>query len=181
METRPLRPGKTVLGRGLGNLLGAENKPAATSPDAAGDARPTAGTSAGSGPNSGASPATGPAAGESGKPSPPRVTPGVGALLRGGHSRATETLPGFSHVPNGTASPPKSTPAPESKLATELNTPAWKLPLLLADLLLLGLVALLLLRADGRPGNLEIGLGVVAVGVGAWLACLAVLPARRRK
>ena len=54
-----------------------------------------------------------------------------------------------------------------------------KLPLLVADLLLLGLVGVLLLRGDGRPGGLELALGLVAVAVGAWLGCLAFLSSRR--
>ena len=189
METPPLRPGKTVLGRGLGNLLGAENKPVAANLDAAAGAGTAASSGANSGVNSGVSAAAGTTAGAATnstastpeKTSPPRVTPGVGALLRGGHTRATETLPGFSRAANGTASAKNTASAPDPKAPAEASARSWKLPLLLADLLVLGLVAVLLLRADGRPGILEIGLGVVAVGVGAWLACLAVLPARRRK
>ena len=189
METPPLRPGKTVLGRGLGNLLGAENKPAAANLDAAGSAGTGANSGANYGVNSGVSAAAGATAGAatnstasgSDKSSPPRVTPGVGALLRGGHTRATEPLPGFSRETNGTPPGKNDASAPDPKVPAEASARSWKLPLLLADLLLLGLVAVLLLRADGRPGILEIGLGVVAVGVGAWLACLAVLPARRRK
>ena len=185
METPPSRPGKTVLGRGLGNLLGADNKPASTNADAA----PGAGNPANAPANShaaaaagtSASPAPNSVTGAPEKSSPSRVTPGVGALLRGSPARTTDTLPGFSREPNGTSAPKSNAPIPDAKPIAAPSPRPWKLPLLLADLLLLGLVAALLLRAGGHPGLLEICLGLVAVGVGAWLACLAVLPTRKQK
>jgi hypothetical protein len=56
-----------------------------------------------------------------------------------------------------------------------------KLALVTADVLLLCLVAVLLLRGDGRPGKIEAALGALAIGVGAWLACLALLPPHDRE
>jgi hypothetical protein len=54
-----------------------------------------------------------------------------------------------------------------------LRQPWLRLSLIGADLLLLGLAARLILRAHGRVGWVEILLCVVAVGMGAWLSCLA--------
>ena len=154
MESPPARPAKTVLGRGLGNLLGAE-------------AAPTTAVS--------------PAATEPTKSSPP-LTPGVGALLRGGNGReaarensVTTTAP--TPTPVGAAG--RNTSAAMTNAPTDGRS--LKLPLLVADLLLLGLVGVLLLRGDGRPGVLELSLGLAAVGVGAWLGCLAFLSSRRRE
>lgn len=177
MESPPTRPAKTVLGRGLGNLLGTEAAPATTPAAAAADEVPRA-----------AAP----------------LTPGVGALLRGGNGRGGTGTGGVSRENNATATAtatatvPVSAPAQAAAGATGPNMPAvvtsalaatsgapvggrsLQLPLLVADLLLLGLVGVLLLRGDGRPGVLELGLGLVAVGVGAWLGCLAFLSSRRR-
>ncbi len=156
MESPPARPNRTVLGRGLGNLLGAEAAPAPTAAAAT------------------------PLASEAPKAAPP-LTPGVGALLRGGKGREAMGRDEASREHNVTA----PVPAPAAVEAAGRNTPAngWslKLPLIVADLLLLGLVGVLLLRGDGRPGALELGLGLVAVAVGAWLGCLAFLSSRRRE
>ena len=149
MESPPARPAKTVLGRGLGNLLGAE-------------ATPTTAVS--------------PAAAEPAK-SAPSLTPGVGALLRGGNS---QTATAGGGVPRENSGPLPAVAPPASALAPPPGR-SLKLPLLVADLLLLGLVGMLLLRGDGRPGALELGLGLVAVAVGAWLGCLAFLASRRRE
>ncbi len=152
MESPPARPAKTVLGRGLGNLLGADAAPATPVSPAA----------------------------EVPKAAPP-LTPGVGALLRGGKGREAMGRDEASREHNVTA----PVPAPAAVEAAGRNTPpngrSLKLPLIVADLLLLGLVGVLLLRGDGRPGMLELGLGLVAVGVGAWLGCLAFLSSRRRE
>ena len=148
MESPPARPAKTVLGRGLGNLLGAETTPATA-----------------------VSPAVEPA-----RSSPP-LTPGVGALLRGGNSQTATAGGGVSRENSGpmpAVAPPASSIAPPAGRSL-------KLPLLVADLLLLGLVGVLLLRGEGRPDWLELVLGLVAVGVGAWLGCLALLSSRRRE
>lgn len=176
MESPPARPVKTVLGRGLGNLLGAEAPPPATAAMAA------AATSA---------------AAEVPKVAAP-LTPGVGALLRGGNGRGATERAEASRENSATATVTATATAPTQAAmeAAGRNLPtavtsappaapssgrSLKLPLLVADLLLLGLVGVLLLRGDGRPGVLELGLGLVAVGVGAWLGCLAFLSSRRRE
>ena len=148
MESPPARPAKTVLGRGLGNLLGADAAPATPVSPAA----------------------------EVAKAAPP-LTPGVGALLRGGNSQTATAGCGVSREnlgPTPAVAPPAASIAPVAGRSL-------KLPLLVADVLLLGLVGVLLLRGDGRPGGLELGLGLVAVGVGAWLGCLAFLSSRWRE
>lgn len=164
MESPPARPAKTVLGRGLGNLLGAEAAPT-TAVSPAAEVPKTA----------------------------PLLTPGVGALLRGGNGREAMGSSEVSRENSAIATAPapaavgavvRNTPvAAAGAPAAMTNAPAGgrslKLPLLVADLLLLGLVGVLLLRGDGRPGGLELALGLVAVAVGAWLGCLAFLSSRR--
>lgn len=152
MESPPARPAKTVLGRGLGNLLGAEATPATP-----------------------VSPAT-----EVPKAAPP-LTPGVGALLRGGNGPATVATGGGVREDVVPPQPVATTVSPITPTILPPPGHSLKLPLLVADLLLLGLVGVLLLRGDGRPGILELALGLAAVGVGAWLGCLAFLSPRPRK
>ena len=146
MESPPARPAKTVLGRGLGNLLGAEAAPAPTVSPAAEVPKAA-----------------------------PLLTPGVGALLRGGNSQTATAGGGVSRENLG----PMPAVAPPATAVAPVAGRSLKLPLLVADLLLLGLVGVLLLRGDGRPGGLELALGLVAVAVGAWLGCLAFLSSRR--
>ena len=45
--------------------------------------------------------------------------------------------------------------------------------LIVTDLLLFALAARLVFKANGHFGFLEIALCVIAVGMGAWLSCLA--------
>ncbi len=46
--------------------------------------------------------------------------------------------------------------------------------LVVADLLLFGLAALLIVKAGGRLGFIEIAVSVLALALGAWLSCLAI-------
>jgi hypothetical protein len=52
--------------------------------------------------------------------------------------------------------------------------------LFVADALVLVLAGALVLRTHGRPGIFEIGLCVVALVMGAWLSCLAILKGSSR-
>ena len=87
--------------------------------------------------------------------------PGLGTLLRGNKSseRAAGTIQ----------------PGELSDAQTSLHHPVVICSLLAADILLLGQAALLVLRATRPPGFTELLFAFVCVGLGAWLACLAVL------
>ena len=94
---------------------------------------------------------------------PPRLTPGVATLLRG--NNAAQEKPGSAEPQPSNGEATKPTPA---KLGG-----AVRVSLIVADLLLLALAARLVIKAKGHLGFTEISLCVVALGLGAWLSCLA--------
>ncbi len=49
-----------------------------------------------------------------------------------------------------------------------------QISLVVADVLLFCLAVLLIFRAGGHLGFVEIGVSVLALGLGAWLSCLAI-------
>ena len=70
--------------------------------------------------------------------------------------------------------------AAETAALRRQNENCWHHPvvfcsLLAADILLLGQAALLILRATRAPSLMELLFAFICVGLGAWLACLAVL------
>lgn len=93
---------------------------------------------------------------------PANISPGMATLLRRNQATATET---------------EATPASQKPAPINEKLPLLKISLLVADLLLLGLAACLAWR-KGSFGLVEAGLCVLAVGLGAWLACLALWFAR---
>jgi len=60
-------------------------------------------------------------------------------------------------------------------LSVRLGPDQLKGSLILADLLLLGLVICLVFRNHGAFGFVEVSLCVIAVVMGSWLTCLALL------
>src|SRR5262245_32175017 len=99
-------------------------------------------------------------------PAPARLTPGVATLLRG-----TNVLQQSEPAKQEQGRPNGEPLAATKKLATPNS--AVRISLVLADLLLLVLAARLVVKAKGHVGFLEIALCVVALGLGAWLSCLA--------
>ena len=95
---------------------------------------------------------------------PPTLTPGMAALLRD----------------NGARTPSSASSGPESKIGVDEGVRApfsnrpWMLrgSLFLADLLLLGLAAWLVLKSDRPLSWGLVALCVLAVAMGAWLTCL---------
>src|SRR5258708_28644065 len=127
-----------------------------------------------------------PAAGEAGE-KPGGLSPGLGAFLRGGSTGGKpetqpELLPAAeveSRNPNpregnGNQNGSETSPTPEAHQLTG-NKRLLHGTLVLADVLLVGLAARLAIKAHGHLGFGEVALCVLAVGMGAWLACLAVL------
>ena len=96
---------------------------------------------------------------------PPRLTPGMAALLRGNDANPkAEPKDQVKSSPDAKpALPPPATP----------RSRAVQISLIVADLLLLALAARLVLKAKGHLGLIEIALCIVALGLGAWLSCLA--------
>jgi len=92
-------------------------------------------------------------------PTPPNVSAGVAVLLRGTN---TAPLENAGNKPNQEES--KKASAKEKRRLLQISMG-------LADLVLVALAAGLVLR-KGTFGPLEILLCVLAVGLGAWLACL---------
>ena len=90
------------------------------------------------------------------------LSPGMATLLKAG---------------NGGAKKDQTAPT-EAKQDSKAETKDWKklakLSLVLADVLLLFLAARLVFRSGGHFGVVEIVLCVAAVGLGAWLSCLAI-------
>jgi len=105
-----------------------------------------------------AKPASSSSAPDSATPAQPaKVSPGMAALLRRDQGTpAAETAPDAKPLE----------PKPRARL------PLLKPSLVLADLLLVALAACLAWR-KGSFGLVEIGLCFLALGLGAWLACLA--------
>jgi hypothetical protein len=95
-----------------------------------------------------------------------RITPGVASLLRG---TQTDNQP---EIPAQKPSEPKAATAPDTRPSIFRN-PLVAGSLILADVVLLVLATRLVLTAQTELGFLEILLCIVAVGMGAWLACLA--------
>jgi hypothetical protein len=146
---------KPVLGRGLGSLMNQTKSP--------------------------------PKPGDAGE-KPGRLSPGLGAFLRGGsggEQRETQPeLPSAEAAERRSANPRDD--GGEGNTDSKIGGPpdAGQLAgskrllrgsLVVADLLLVGLAARLAVEAHGHLGIAEVALCVVAVGMGAWLACLAVL------
>jgi len=94
----------------------------------------------------------------------PRLTPGMATLFRGSGSPKSETKD--QPPANGQPSAPSPSPAWRSR--------AVQISLIVADALLLALAARLVLKDNGHLGFIEITLCVVALGLGAWLSCLAI-------
>lgn len=92
---------------------------------------------------------------------PAQVTPGMAALLRGGNGDAR------AHSQTGEADDPVKTRAAARKRKLI------QVSLIVADLLLIGLVARLAFVSHGGFGFVEVSLCVVALTIGAWLSCLA--------
>ena len=147
METPPLRPAKNALGRGLGNLLAPEAVRPAPAPSTSSPGNTL-----------------------------PRVTPGVGALLRGAKSDSSDLLPGLADESTSAGATTRATPPARATPAG--NAP--KVALMVGDAVLLVLVAVLLLRGESSPSFWEMVLGAVAVTVAAWLGCLAVRSPNRQ-
>jgi hypothetical protein len=128
-----------------------------------------------------------PKPGEAGE-KPGRLSPGLGAFLRGGRGdEKRETQP---ELPSAEAAdrsrPDQRDDGGDGNTDSETGVPSdarqlagskrlLRGSLVVADLLLVGLAARLAIKAHGHLGFAEVALCVVAVGMGAWLACLAVL------
>ena len=98
-------------------------------------------------------------------PSPAPLTPGMATLLRGAKTHPkSETKDQTQPSPNGQSPPAPASPA---------RSRAVQISLIVADALLLALAARLVFKANGHLGFIEITLCVVALGLGAWLSCLA--------
>lgn len=80
----------------------------------------------------------------------------------------------LGHPPPGAeAEPAPLTARPAEVRAGGMSRPI-RLALLVGDAMLLALAAALVFGPARPSGGLGLGLAVVAVGVGAWLGCLAV-------
>jgi hypothetical protein len=88
-----------------------------------------------------------------------QVTPGMAALLRGGNGEAKAQS---SEVDD-----------PIRKQAAERRKNLVQVSLVLADLLLLAVVARLAFVSNGQFGFIEVMLCILALAIGAWLSCLA--------
>ncbi len=89
----------------------------------------------------------------------------MATLLRGNKADPKpETKDQALPLPNGQSIRPA--PSPTRSRAVQVS-------LIVADALLLALAARLVLKANGHLGFIEIALCVVALGLGAWLSCLA--------
>ena len=94
-----------------------------------------------------------------------RVTPGLATLLRGTAPKPAEEVK--------TQVEPKPNGAPAQSERSVTKHRAVRISLVVADLLLLALAARLV-SAKGHIGFVEVALCVVALGLGAWLTCLAI-------
>jgi len=91
---------------------------------------------------------------------PANISPGMATLLR------------RNQPASNAENKDDTTPASQKSAPRNEKLPLLKISLLVADLLLMGLAACLAWR-KGSFGLIEAGLCVLAVGLGAWLACLA--------
>ena len=93
----------------------------------------------------------------------PQVTPGMAALLRGGNGEAKQQ-----------PLTAKSSHADAESLAVAARKrKLTQASLLIADILLIGLVARLAFVSHGHFGLVEVALCILALAIGAWLSCLA--------
>ena len=94
----------------------------------------------------------------------PTLSPGMATLLKAG---------------NGGSKPEEKARSDEAANVQPTTTKEWKkrvrLSLVLADVLLVFLAAWLVFKSGGRFGAVEILLCLAALGLGAWLSCLALL------
>lgn len=100
-----------------------------------------------------------------GNASAPALDPGLRALL--GERREGEAVNPFAAARNGVHRDPAH--------RTSAGVPLLKTSLVAGDLALCGLVGLFVWRAGGGLSLLELASCVLALGLGAWLSCLAVL------
>jgi hypothetical protein len=98
-------------------------------------------------------------------PNGPAAGPGFNSLLQGRHS---------GQEPGGSALPDKA--GTEAKSARPARSLSWIL--LAADLLFIVLAIWLVFGRASRPSPWEVLLSVLALGLGAWLACYAFLMRR---
>lgn len=104
-----------------------------------------------------------PAAGGSENPSEkPPVTAGMAALLRGGNGHPNDAQPAESEATDAA-----------NRAAIERRRKLVQISMFVADLLLIGLVMRLAFVSHGRFGWFEVALCILALGIGAWLSCLA--------
>src|SRR2546425_11761154 len=91
---------------------------------------------------------------------PPSLSPGIATLLRG---------------PNGGSTNPEAQTEAQSQVAEKPGRKRMlRASLVLADLLLFALAARLVFRSHGHFGFIEVALCLAALGLGAWLSCLAI-------
>ena len=88
-------------------------------------------------------------------PEKAKVTPGMAALLRGGNGDGKETEVG------------------EDRAGRARKRMLIQGSLIVADLLVIGLVARLAFVSHGQFGAMEVALSILALAIGAWLSCLA--------
>jgi hypothetical protein len=96
-------------------------------------------------------------------PEKPQVTPGMAALLRGGNGEAKEQR----------SRDQSQFVDEESRAATVRKRKLIQASMFVADILLIGLVSRLAFVSHGHFGFIEVALGTLALGIGAWLSCLA--------
>ena len=101
-------------------------------------------------------PSAAPASGDQ----PRGLSPGMATLLRGDNCSPT----------NGAAQTEGQSQIAEKPGSKRML----RASLVLADLLLFALAARLVFRSHGHFGFIEVMLCIVAVGLGAWLSCLAI-------
>src|SRR5260221_651357 len=120
---------------------------------------------------------------EKGSPEPSPITPAESAQQPAVPSSPAPLTPGMATLLRGSKPLPKSDtkdqayPSPNSQSPPAPGAPtrsrAVQISLIVADALLLALATRLVLKANGHLGFVEITLCVVALGLGAWLSCLA--------
>jgi hypothetical protein len=91
------------------------------------------------------------------QPNLPNLSPGMATLLRGSNGDAES-----ENEPRPAAPPPIS-----------LNRKLLMLSLVLADLVLIIILARMAFRTEGHFGFVEVVLSVIGMTIGAWLSCLA--------
>jgi hypothetical protein len=108
---------------------------------------------------------------------PPTLSPGMAALLRRGNAPSKPPAHRHTEADSGEKSGASQTP---DILPADAGTPAasghkrvLRASLIVADVLLVGLAARMVFKSGGHFGFIETALCVVALLIGAWLACLA--------